>query len=74
VDIEIDITKEEIEKSRENGSFSDDIDGQLLKAISQMKKFKSQDDILKIIKENREKRQEEIVEKRDKKIESILKK
>ena len=72
VDIEIDITKEEIKKSRENGSFSEEIDGQLLKAIEQMKKVKTQDDILDIIETSRKDRQKKVTDERGEKIKNIL--
>lgn len=73
VDIEIGITKEEIEKATENGSFSDDIDAQMLKAIEKMKNFKTQEDILKVIEEKREERKKNVAEEREKKIKDILK-
>lgn len=73
VDIEIDISEEEIKKSKKDGSYSDTIDPQLLKAIEEMKKIKSQKDIIKIIKENREKRKKKLIEKRNEKIKNIIK-
>jgi carboxyl-terminal processing protease len=74
VDIEIEITRDEIEKSREGGSFSEEMDPQLLRAIEQMKKIKTQGEVIEIIKKNRKERKEIATKKRESKIKEILEK
>ena len=68
----MDISEEEIKKARESGSFSDEIDPQLLRAIKKMQAFKSQDDILKVIEEKREERRKKAEKEREEKIKKIL--
>lgn len=72
VDIEIGITREEIEKASENGSFTDQIDPQLLRAIEEMKTIKSHLDIADIIKKSREERKKKVADEREEKIKNIL--
>ena len=72
VDIEIKISEDEIKKAREGGSFSDKIDAQLNRAIKEMQKFKTNKDIIKLIKKKREEKMLQAKEDREKTIKEIL--
>ncbi len=72
VDVEIKISEEELKKSREKGLFDDQIDPQMLRAIKELQKYKTQTDIIKRIEKTKEELKEKAKKEREEKLKKIL--
>ena len=72
VDIEVSISDKEEKDMRSKGTFSDDIDPQLERAIGELKKIKDQKELVKIIEEKRRERKKENKKDREEKLKNIL--
>jgi len=72
VDIEVSISDKEAEEARSKGTFTDDIDPQLERAIGELKKIKNQEELKKIIEEKRKERKKDDKKDREEKIKRIL--